>query len=241
MPHDYLDVKNKYIVLLVALSISLILLSARRISWLLVLALPFILVFIFNYCGIKSNVVKKVIKVSVPLVLLLGVLIFYLYDWNIVIAQFNSSFEMEMDESNYVRAMQFKSLTDDFLNYPIFGRGQGFVSAFISTQESPSEYEMTYSYMLGAKGIIGALIIFSSYSIILLKSVKAIRVNESLAGLLLPPIFGLLCVAIMSITNPYLNKFDFLWIFFLPIINLNTLYFNKAAQSEGIRNIVKNK
>ncbi len=227
--HDYIDIKKKYIILLVVLSVLLILLSARRISWLLVCALPLILLFFFKICRLKNGVVKKIISVSLPLgLLLLGVIIYFL-DVNIVIAQFNSSFEMELDESNYVRAMQFKSLTNDFLQHPIFGRGQGYVSSFVSTPESPSEYEMSYSYMLGGKGLVGAFIIFGSYFIVLLKSIRAIRRSKELAGFVLPPILGLICLSIMNITNPYLNKFDFLWIFFLPIIVLNNLYFNKYS------------
>ena len=80
--------------------------------------------------------------------------------------------------------------------------------------------------MLSSKGVIGISIILFSYLVIIVGGIKFVRKHKDWAGLVIPPICGIICLSIMNGTNRYINKFDFLWIFFLPIIILNFLYFN---------------
>lgn len=227
LPHHYLGVKNKYIILLVVISLFLILCSGRRASWIVVGLLPFVIVFLMKLCKLKGNILIKIMFVSFLIVLVLYVGLTYLLDMDQMIDEFVSSFDMIDNDSNYERTLQAKALWNDFINNPIFGHGAGYVSSYIRTPEKPWEYELSYNYMLSSRGLIGFFVMIFSYASILWKNIKSVRLDKELAGFLLPPIAGIICLAILNETNPYLGKFDFLWIFFLPIINLNNMYFNK--------------
>ena len=226
LPHKYLNIDNKYIVSLVVTSLALILFSGRRASWLMVALLPIVVLFVLRVSSLGEGLVGKIVSIVLPIAIVLGVGVYYFLNGEYLILEFTSAFDMIENDSNYERTLQAKSLWNDFISSPIFGHGSGYVSAYIRTPDKPWEYELSYNYLLSSRGLVGTLIMILSYLSIMLLCIKKVRNNKNVASLVLPPVTGICCLAIMNETNPYLGKFDFLWIFFLPMIVLNILYFN---------------
>lgn len=226
LPHRFLGVNTFYISSLVVSSLIIILFSGRRASWLLVVMMPIIVLSFFKLCKIGEGMIGKIIKIIAPVAIVLYGGLYYILDVEILLNNFLSTFDMYEDVSNYERTLQAQSLWNDFVDNPIFGKGTGYVSSYIRTPDKPWQYELSYNYMLSSKGIIGISIILFSYFAIIIGGIKFVRKHEDWAGLVIPPVCGIICLSIMNGTNPYINKFDFLWIFFLPIIILNFLYFN---------------
>lgn len=222
-----LRIKRMKLVLIIILSFVAILLSRRRIMWLIVLALPFVeIIFLYYYDRKSSKITKQIGKILLISFVALGVMfigISYFLDVEDLTSEFLSSFDFDGDASNYERTLQSRSLHNDFLNNPILGRGQGFVSSYIRTPDKPWEYELTYDYILGSHGIIGFGVYLFATLWIFVKSKSIIYKSRQYIYILLPQLTGLFIFLIINETNPYMNKFDFLWILFLPVVTINTI------------------
>ena len=141
-----------------------------------------------------------------------------------------STFDMESNESNLERVLQNKSLLNDFWNSPIIGQGIGFVSSYVRTPDHPWEYELVYQYLLASFGLLGMLVLCMPFVWVLKTSIDIVKKTGKYAELIIPAISGSFVFLLINATNPYLLKFDFLWIFFLPIIVLNQIRININRQ-----------
>lgn len=221
-PSKRLGVKNIYLIIMAILSIVMILLSGRRMMWLTTLSLPFILFYIFKRANIGSDLLHKMIKVSIIFTFIIGIFLIYILDFDSILDQFITSFEFYDDPSNLERTLQAQSLWNDFIKSPIIGQGIGWASSYVRS-EKPWEYELSYNYMLASLGLLGSAVRFFSTLWVIEKCLSFVKKTNKYKELLLPPISGLLSMLINYASNPYLSKFDFLWILFFPIIILNIL------------------
>lgn len=224
---SFINVSKKKLVVLIVLCLIAILLSRSRAMWVLVLALPiFSIIFLAVYDKNNRKKFGKIGKLLILLIFGVAVLflgIYVLFDVEDLYTELLSSFDFSENESNYERTLQAKSLFDDFLNHPLIGRGTGYVSSYIRTPHKPWEYEMTYNYMLGESGLIGFSVYLFATIWIFFKSRRLIIKYPKMINIFLPLLAGLFVMLIMNETNPYMNKFDFLWVIFLPVIVINTL------------------
>ena len=108
-----------------------------------------------------------------------------------------------------------------------FGSGFGYVGDIIRSEEMPWAYEVSYHLMLGSMGVwLFSLFLIISV-IIFIVAFNSITSKKSYFVNFFPHLLGLISVLIVSIFNPFLFKFDVLWVFFVPIISWISLSENK--------------
>lgn len=223
IPNKEMRISKTYIWVMAILSILLILISGRRVMWVIVCVLPFFFSVMFKIMKIRNGALLKLSTLSILLVALIGIVAVSFFDVDMIMKEFMSSFDFKNNDSNYERTLQYRSITEDFMEHPLFGRGNGYVSSYIRTPDAPWEYELTYNYLLSAFGIIGILFLIIPYFIVFYRCIRIVRNDGTYSYLIVPALSGALVLLIANATNPYLLKFDFLWSFFLPIIVLNQI------------------
>ncbi|SCX77342.1 O-antigen ligase family protein [Alkaliphilus peptidifermentans] len=228
------EVKQKFnklfIVTGLLLGILLTLLSGRRILQLLVVATPILIVF---YQKFLSNLHRKRSKKSSQraflLLFLCVVLIYLLLNWtygiNIttIIEDIKDAFRFSTDASASLRSGQFRALLNGWSESPLIGSGHGASAPqFIRSTEQPWAYELSYVAYLYHTGLVGFSIFSGQIIWIIIMSIKIIKSNSILKFHILPVIVGSTAFLLANATNPYLAKYDFMWVIFLPICIINT-------------------
>lgn len=99
--------------------------------------------------------------------------------------------------SSAARYVQFFSLMNLFLNFPILGAGFGASAGVIRSFDAPYSYELTYVALLAKIGIVGALIVGVAMTAWIKKSM---RNNQNWMSV----IVLVVAVVLMTATNPYL-------------------------------------
>lgn len=224
--YKLLNIKKSLLYLIFVLSIILIFLSGRRAMWVIVCLFPPLFYIGMKMCGIKNNMINKLVAWTGVIAIVLYYGITLVLDLESFQDSFMTIFEFNEDESNFERLMQSKSLWNDFSQSPVFGKGLGWVSSYIRNGVSPWEYELTYNYLLASTGILGISVYGFTFLYVMKRCINVVKLNHQYASLLLPSVFGVLVMLIMNATNPYILKFDYLWMYFLPIIMLNAIYVN---------------
>ena len=213
-----------HVIFALLLSCMTVLLSGRRAFWLMIIAAPIIALVFFKISGISSKSIKKIIPISIFVVLIIFIGIVNMYDFEILFEMFMSSFDFEADESNSIRSEQFNALIETWLKNPMIGQGLGaYAPKCIRDPKSVWSYELGYVACLMNFGILG----FLSYGIstlwIFVASFKIVRKDVNTAYMVLPFLSCLLLMLAIHATNPYLNKFDYMWSLYIPILIINTL------------------
>ena len=133
------------------------------------------------------------------------------------------------------RTSQFSALVSGWLENPIFGAGHGTSVRVIRSNEQPYAYELSYLALLFHTGLVGFLLYASGVIWIFYNGVRLIQSGDELAKRGLPVYVGTACFLIANATNPYLEKFDYMWVIFLPLafINVRLLRPSRAALNPG--------
>lgn len=143
---------------------------------------------------------------------------------------FIASFDLTggSDLSGSTRGAQFSVLLNEWLERPLFGHGHGaVVSGHVRNAEQPWTFELSYNALLFQVGLLGTLVYLVGILWIFATGIKIMRRSPQFAAYLLPLLSGLACFLIVNATNPYLQKFDYLWTVFLPICVINNLLLRK--------------
>lgn len=123
--------------------------------------------------------------------------------------------------------MQFLALLEGWEEQPYFwwGHGTG-TSKVVRSVEQPWAYELTYVALLFHTGIIGIFLYASGIAWMYWKGIQMIRTGLVLGMYMVPLPVAKSCFLIANGTNPYLEKYDYLWIVFLPpaYINYNLIH-----------------
>ena len=210
---------------LILLAIVLAILgSGRRAFWLVMLITPFIILpFLqMSACSLKpvpllSLAFKSVVLASLAIA---GVIAFLGLDPIALADQFVSAFQGQ-EASSGVRFLQAASLWSAFTESPLIGHGFGSTVDIVRSQDTPWAYELSYLALLMNVGLLGFLIYSIAILWVVLKGVELSRKNAEFAKLFLPLVAALCTFLIMNATNPYLGKFDYLWVIFLPVALIN--------------------
>lgn len=133
-------------------------------------------------------------------------LLILLYSVSINIIDFNNN------PSALTRQVQFFELFNMWLNNPIWGNGLGVHPEYIRSNTNPASYELFYLNLVNQIGLFGLLLF--SLSIFLLRK-QMISINKKIF------FNGILGILFASFTNPYLDRFDLIFILFLPISLFN--------------------
>jgi O-antigen ligase len=198
--------------------------SGRRAFWLVMLLTPLI---IFPFLQLSSCRLRAIpffsmtFKASVLAALAIGGVIAAIgLDPVALIENFISAFQGQ-EASSGARFLQAASLWEKFTESPLIGRGFGSTVDVVRSHETPWAYELSYLALLMNVGLFGFLIYSVAVIWIALKGIELSRKNAEFAKLFVPLIVSLCAFLIMNATNPYLGKFDYLWVIFLPVALLN--------------------
>lgn len=207
-------------------------LSGRRALLLVVMISPILILFLARMAKVRLVGVKNYIG-TIIVAAILGVFIAPALGLrlDVMAEEFLTGFNLTLSgssESSYLRAAQLDGLLKSWSERPIFGHGLGASSSYIvRNDEMPWAYELGYLALLFQTGVFGISIYTAAVSWIFIKGVSIMRKNAESRIFLLPTISALACFLIANATNPYLNKFDYLWTLFLPVGILNAFQMEK--------------
>ncbi|MCG9745901.1 O-antigen ligase family protein [Shewanella sp. Isolate8] len=219
------DKSNSLDLLLVCLMFIIVILSGRRaffVSVFISLCLVFILAICFGLYTKKMN--KKLFILAAFVLLCISyVFMFTSFELRTVIDNISSIIDFESNVDNIERVLQFYSLFNGYADNPLLGLGAGAVGDYIRSPEQPWAYELFYLAFLFQYGTIGSLIFLSGICYILFSLTLKLKLNCISVfdkTIILCVIAGVVSFLIANGSNPYLAKFDYMWIVFFP------LYFN---------------
>jgi hypothetical protein len=199
--------------------------SGRRVFWLVMLLTPFIILpFLqLSSCRIKSVPLISLIFKSAVLagLTIAGVIVTIGLDPVALVKEFVSAFQGQ-EASSGARYLQAASLWEAFTNAPLIGHGLGSTVDVIRSHEMPWAFELSYLALLMHVGLIGFLIYAGAVVWIVLKGIQLSRKDAEFSKLFVPLVTALCAFLMMNATNPYLAKFDYLWVIFLPVALINT-------------------
>lgn len=223
IPHEKMKINEKCLILTALLSAILILVSGRRAMWLTMGILPIYLIVALSVFKHKKTLLIKICILCFIIGAIISYVLVKFFDLDYMYTELMSSFDFVSNDSNIERVLQGRTILADFWRSPLFGNGIGYVSSYIRTPNRPWEYELVYHYLLSSFGVVGMAFLSIPFIWVIYQSIKIVRLNKSFSDLIIPSISGLIVFLIINASNPYLLKFDFLWIFFLPILVINQI------------------
>lgn len=220
--HPHLKARGVvWVALLVSLAAAF--LSGRRGLWLVVLLSVPLAVLGRGLLPHRYRP-RKYLRVVLSILLVSAILLVYLQSTGVVnavgiVQKFAASFDMETESA---RHEQLNALLRGWWKKPLFGSGLGAgVEGSTRSAAMPWAYELSYVSLLYHTGMIG----FALYTLpvlwILFTAVRIIRSGGELAFHMAPILVGMVGFLIANATNPYLTKFDFMWVIFLPVAIIN--------------------
>ncbi|GEM_PF-910567 len=114
------------------------------------------------------------------------------------------------------RGDQLKSLTEGWRQSPLIGNGLGAVASVIRSPSQPWAYELSYNALLFKTGIIGFVLYAAGVAWLFWQGLRLVR-DSPLSSSVRPVLVGSVGFLVANATNPYLQKFGYLWILFLPL------------------------
>jgi hypothetical protein len=195
----------------------LIFISARRAFWLVCLFSPFFIILLLKLIKVDLRLNKLISFVSIFVIIGFIFTSYLALDNNNIVTQFESSFEFDNPEaqSNYLRKEQFEALINGWKDNKLIGAGLGAsAKGSVRDEKSTWSYELSYVALLFHVGIVGVLIYGISVFWIIYESIIMCRKNHLFVVYLLPQITSMICFLLVNSSNPYLSKFDYLWVIF---------------------------
>ena len=144
---------------------------------------------------------------------------------------FQTGFQFGSDPVASMRAKQADVLLRAWTSAPLLGAGHGAVAIdMVRTHQMPWAYELSYLALLFHAGVLGVAIyaagaIWAGWTL-----VRVIGAAGSLGLLLLPVLVGTITFLVGNATNPYLEKWDSLWVVFLPLAFVNAWLLTRSPQ-----------
>jgi hypothetical protein len=215
---------SKFIIFTFLLCAVLIFLSGRRAFWVAGILSPVIAVIVYTLSNIKVNIRRFIFYTTFILLITVFLFVYFAFDNDRFIQEFSSIFVFDDPgaESNLMRKEQYDALIDGWIKSPIWGLGLGNVApGSIRDPLAPWNYELSYIALLFQTGLMGLIIYTSSIFWIIIKAIQIARNSYYNAAILLPFICTLILFLIANATNPYLAKFDYLWVIFIPVGIMN--------------------
>lgn len=234
----HLDVKlNKTKLFMLILGIFVLIMSGRR-ALVVVSLFSIFLIFLIklNFKNYKIKYIfKKNKKIYGYVILVMFSMLIILINTNFIsidamIERFSSGFDFANAQSDgaYARYLQFYSLLDGWSKAPIFGNGLGAVADVLRSDETPWAYELSYNALLFHTGIVGILVYGLATLWIMWQLLLIIKSNDIyFIKIAFPTLIGMISFLIGNATNPYLGKFDFMWVIFIPVMIINIYKINK--------------
>jgi hypothetical protein len=205
--------------------LAIMLLSGRRGFFLAVIG-GLLIAYLITYRPRRKFNFKMPINTQV-LFILLAITIFLawfftsFYGAEFYLDQIKSILNFTTNESNVLRANQFDSMMAEFTQSPLFGAGAGAAAQYIRSNEQPWAYELAYVAFLFHYGVVGFAIYAAGVLLLTYHLISQVKKNgrNSFEFFYLT---GFMSFMIANATNPYLAKFDYMWVFFIPVAIMNS-------------------
>ncbi len=208
---------------------ALVLLSGRR-ALLLVVSLAPLFVFFFR-AGLpqldrlrgRPVMVRTLVGAGVAcLALTLYLQAVYNFSLVTVWRMFLQGFDFSRDISATARSQQLGALLTEWAGAPLLGAGHGASAAgSVRSVEMPWAYELSYAALLFHTGLIGFLAYTAAVVWIYADGLRVVRGGGVVGAYMLALLVALSCFLIGNATNPYLEKYDLMWVIFLPVAVIN--------------------
>lgn len=139
-----------------------------------------------------------------------------------LIAMFMEGFDFSGDISASLRRQQLFALLEGWAENPLIGAGHGAAApGLVRSPEMPWAYELSYVALLFHVGLLGFAAYAGGVVWICWTGLRLIRTVPDAGWVILPALVGMICFLLGNATNPYLEKFDYLWVIFLPVALVN--------------------
>lgn len=199
--------------------VLVVLLSGRRVILVTAVLGP-----IIAYCmtwGAPGGRGLTVFKVSLFAGGAIALAVFAYSLWpDYIYERVSSIFDFGGDASNSERATQFASLVDGILAHPFWGSGAGAVASYIRSEEMPWAYELFYVSLIFQYGLLGFSIYAAGVLFLMAFLAREVR-RKGRESFEFYYLCGLISFLLATATNPYLAKFDYMWVLFVPVALLN--------------------
>lgn len=133
---------------------------------------------------------------------------------------FDAHFHKILEGGGQARILQADALTHGIYSNLLLGSGHGVGVDIIRNDDFPWRYELLYLATLYRVGLVG-LIVYSLPIFFIIKGYLSASRSESQSWLGLCDKFifvGFITGIVISATNPYLESFEFQWMFFGPLV-----------------------
>ena len=134
--------------------------------------------------------------------------------------QLSSVADFAENQSNIERRLQFNALYQGIKDSPFFGQGAGAAASYSRSQEMPWAYELYYMSIAFQYGLLGFLLYSALIGVQLIWLINRVRINGR-ASFEFSYLAGFLAFLFASFTNPYLGKFDSMWMIFVLYALMN--------------------
>jgi hypothetical protein len=239
----YNNKSSPLIILQIYASLGLSAASGRR-AFFVSLTLTMLFILLTSYIignKIKTSKMRLSLILIVPFSAVVYIVFSGLFNWGNVTASFSSIFDFKTDSSNMERTLQFISMLREIEISPIFGSGAGAAASYIRDPMMPWAYELHYISIIFSFGMLG-FIIYSSgiiwifFMLFLLVKKYYSRNDIECTINYLSLLAGFMCFIISAATNPYLVKFDYMWVIFVPfaLISEEMLRVKRSRSRERI-------
>jgi hypothetical protein len=214
------------------LSVTVVILSGRRALQLVTILAPLMTMIAGLFCP-KNERLLLVRSFGRIMLLMLGVPILSLWFFNsaqLVTAEglserFSAGFDFSASnrsDSAVGRIDQYLALVDGWEQAPFIGNGLGAAAhRSIRQDEMPWIYELSYVDLLFQTGLLGLIIYSWGIAWIYWYGIKIVKAGGEGCRFMLPALVGLTGLLIANGTNPYLARFDGIWVIFLPLAFIN--------------------
>lgn len=123
------------------------------------------------------------------------------------------------NESNLARRLQYDALMAGIAAHPLLGNGLGAAASYIRSDDQPWAYELSYIALVFQVGLLGftlyALGVVYLLAHLAMFASSNLPRRERVAAVCY--LGGLVAFLISNATNPYLAKFDYMWVIFIPL------------------------
>lgn len=213
------------------MGVVVILLSGRRALWIILFISPFLALAFRQLLPGEIRKTTRKIATGVLVGLVVGGLgiygyITYTFHFDITgaVDELQQGFEFNdsTQDSPFARQQQFLAMKEDLSASPILGYGHGAVAHYsVRSEDTPWAYELAYLALMLHTGLLGFTLYLGGVVWIYRHGCRMIRSGTWLGLLMLPVLVGMTAFLIGNATNPYLEKYDFLWVIFLPVAFIN--------------------